>query len=184
MSAPSLERLNYVGGRLAINPTDLSTAWPHGGTGLGLVRDAAAKVKTYAHAILEEPWGGEPSEVVHGGESVTFVAILRTWDADALGLVYPAGSTGATTGERVVSYPGSFLAGAGLYGSAVKLLFTPTDQENHPAALFYSAMAVLADDVELAYQLDKENETAARFVCARDGSARVYALGRLRDLSL
>lgn len=185
MAAPDLARVLRVGGRLAVNPSNLASAWPHGGTGLGLVQDVAIRVRSSVHEIAEEPWGIEPSEVILGGESVALVAALRTWDATALATVFPSGATGSVTGERVVTYPGaSWKAGTQLYAGRVVLLFTPTDQENHPAALFYAACPVLDDDVSLRLQLDQEHLVAVRFVCARDASARVYAYGRLRDLSL
>ncbi len=37
MGTTDVSQVLRVPGRLCINPTNLATAWPHGGTGLGVV---------------------------------------------------------------------------------------------------------------------------------------------------
>ena len=184
MAAPDVTRAMRVKGRLCIDPTDFSTAWPHGGTGLGMVRDVAVRNGRMTEQITAEEFGVEVIDVIDLGESWVLAATLREWDADALAKVFPAGKAGATTTERVVEYPKSYRAGTLLSSSTVKLLFTPDDQTIHPAVLFYRALPLVEETAELSFQLGLDLVVPVMFVAIRDASANMVQVGLLEDLTV
>lgn len=171
-------------GRICINPTDLATAYPHGGTDLGLVRACAVRFGHVYSLIKAEEWGIEVVEGIDGGEAVALATILRGADDNAINTVHANTTLGAVSGHRVIQGPGNNRAGHLLSSRSVVLCFSPDDLDNHEMVLLYKALPMLDEAAELALSTSEDLETSAVFVGIRDGSSRVYKVGHRKDLSL
>lgn len=187
MAAPDVLKALRVPGRIAVAPTDLTTAWPHGGTGLGLVQAVTLK-RAQAHVpIRAEDFG--PVEVIdelYLGEAYELAFLLRGWDGDGWGQVFPNTFTGSTGGLVGLRYPGSVYPGELRGGAAAKVLFTPDDPLRHPAVYFPQAIAVAGETEELYLHRKKELVLKAAFVATRDAATagRLAQVQLLEDLTL
>lgn len=170
-------------GRLCINPGNLAAEFPHGGTDLGLIRACSVRFGHTYTLIKAEEWGNEVVEGIDEGEAIALACLLRGADDNALNTVYPNTAVGATSKHRVIEGPGSNRAGALLSARSVVLCFSP-DDPNHEMVLLYKALPMLDETAELALSTTDEFETAAVFTGIRDGSGRLYKVGRKVDLSL
>lgn len=182
MAAPDLSKILIVPGRLCINPGNLSTAWPHGGTGLGLTADVVVRPGQNYVAIPHEYYGDENYAFILTGQAWTLSAKLRSFDSDAVHALFPYNAVGTTSGEYGVVYPNGSVPGAIV--SSVKLLFTPDDDENHPFVYFPNAIPLIDKAAALDARLNEEFTTAVVFHAVRDGSGRVAMIQRKEDLTL
>jgi hypothetical protein len=172
-------------GRLCYSPTDLSTAWPHGGTGLGAVRGVTVRPFLSQFPVTAEERGGEPVEFLRPGEWWGLSAFLRGWDPDAVGRIFPNTVTGTVTQHPGVEIPGSSVrAGHRVSDNAVKVLFTPDNTDDVPAVLFYAAVPALDAQAELYFGREQELGMPVIFYGLRDSSERIVNIKRLKDLSL
>lgn len=185
MASPDINAVLHVPGRLCVNPTSLATAWPHGGTGLGLVGDVVVKPGQASEHLHEESFGVETIDVLDLGEAWTLAATLRSFDSDAVAAVFPATVTGTTSGKTGVAYPGaSYRAGTLRSSNSVSLLFTPDDPGRHDFVYFPRAVPLVDEAAELQRQIAKEQVVAVMFVAIRDSSNRVCLIQRKEDLTL
>lgn len=187
-------RILRVPGRLAINPTDLALAWPHGGTGLGAVKGVMLKRFGGLWPARAEAFGGAPVEFLEAGESWAVASTVRTNQDDAIRRIFPGTSTGTVTQRRVVAAPGSVHPGDWASGRSVVLVFTPegathaksatAPDQDAPFVLVYRAIPAIADDVEVPLELGKDWGIDVVFHGIRDTSGRVMAFGPRSDLTL
>ncbi len=184
MSTPDLGAVLHVPGRLCFNPTNLSTAWPHGGTGLGEKKQLVVKPMRSYSTIKEEAFGQEVIDVLDMGESWMLACIFRSLDGDMLGKAFPSTFTGTSSGLKGISYPGSFRAGTLKSDSAFKLLFTPDDEDRHPWVYFPNTLMLVDESAELALDIPEELGVSAVFHATRDSTARVVIIGRKGDITL
>lgn len=186
MAAPDLSRHLEVPGRLVSTPTDLAAGYPYGGTGLGSVREIAAEPRQRGEEIPIPEHGGEPGDWQDLGQGWVLAATLRGSDDDAIAAIFPSTAAGASSGRRVINYPGSFQPGALAASRAIKLLFAPDDERHHPAVLFYRAIPRVAADASLVLNLDKERVLAVSFLAIRQAGAggKAVSIGLLEDLEL
>ena len=175
--------VKHAFGRLCIAPTNLAAAFPHGGTALGLTAEVNFRPVQRMREVRAEEFGGEVVEIIVGREDVVLAATIRGWDSDALQRVFVRTAAG-TSGERVVSYPGSVRAGTLGSDRSVVLLFSPRNTEHHPAILIYRAVPIVDESVSIPLAQKREIVAQVVFRGIRDASDRVYACGRLEDLSL
>lgn len=184
-----------VPGRFAYGCTDLSLAWPHGGTGLGVVKQVAWVDRSVPYPVTLEAMGGEPVEFVEPGTDVWFAFVLRTNDDNAISAVFRNTSVGTATQHRVVSEPGAVRAGNWMSGRAVApLVFTPEGSTHAqsrsdpdvdaPFIVLYNAIPMKREDLETPLERTQEWAIQTTWRGIRDGSNRVYARGARRDLSL
>jgi len=172
-----------VPGRLCINPTDLATAWPHGGTGLGVVGSIVLEPTSTYQRITAEEFGAEVVDVLDLGETWVLGALCRAWgDNTVLSTLFPSTATGAS-GDKVVNYPGSYRAGTLRSSASVKLCFTPRDNRN-PGLLLYKALPLVEEASRLRLGAFNELTIPVLFIGIRDSSARQISIGVLGDLSL
>lgn len=187
MGAENISAILEVKGSLCINPTDLSADFPHGGTSLGLVRAISVLPNQRSVPLTAEEYGGETVEEVELGRSWTLTAAVRSFDDDVLALVFPNTEAGASTGSTVVNDPGTTDAerpGHLLSTRSVVLLFSPDDLQNHKMVLFYRALPLVDDALELTFSLGEETTLGVVFKAIRDGSNRMMSLGYREDLTL
>tara|TARA_R110000824_G_scaffold89186_1_gene218907 strand:+ start:1385 stop:1939 length:555 start_codon:yes stop_codon:yes gene_type:complete len=173
-----------VGGRLCINPTNLATAFPHGGTALGMISEAVFQPGLKRYEVTAEEYGGEPIDLVITSETVVFGCLLRGMDSDAWSTSFEDTTTGSSSGEKVVEYPGATRAGTLASARSVKLLYSPDDIQNDPAILMYSACPILSETAELALAISQEMVVRVVFQGIRDTSGNVYQIGLLEDLTV
>ena len=188
MGAPLVIRAFRIPGRLAYGCTDLTTAWPHGGTGLGftsrveVVRDGPLEeIPDGAHGVLTK-------DLVYGGERVSLNGILRDWDADALGQVFPNVATGGTTGFPLIQGGGTVRAGY-LYSTRVTVVvFTPQslidgNEDIHEMVVLYAALPHVEQQARMMLDLQGERAVPVSYVATARAAGDTYEIGRRRDLT-
>jgi hypothetical protein len=165
----------------------LTTAFPHGGTALGITRDAEFRFNHRHHIVTAEEWGNSPCEVLDCGEGAILACVLREFDNDMLAKVFLNTATGASSGDKTLSF-GPVLAtnkpGYRLSVKGFKLLFSPRSVDTHPHILIYNAAPVMEDAALIQMSLAEEMGVAAAFIALPDATGRVYAIGKREDLSL
>lgn len=185
MAAASPANILRLRGRLVASPTNLGAAYPHGGTEIGLVRDARFKYGVITQEITAEEYGGTATEAVYAAESAVFAGIARDYDNDMIARLFPNTATGGSGFARVDHLATD--AGRLLSSDSIVLLFAPAATNattGHPHILVYNAVPVLDAAAELQLHAGAEAGVAFVFRCVPDASSRIYAIGRRGDLSL
>ena len=191
MSTSSALQAMYVPGRISCllsgQTYNLDTAYPHGGTALGLLRDVQVRRSEGRFDVVGEEFGQEIVDQVYLAESWVLAFALRGMDDDALGAVFPNTFTGSVTKNKGIAYPGSSLTPGTLRsGSAVKVLFTPDDTDNHNAVYFPNAIPQVTETINVDFVRASELMIACAFRALRAGSTqgRLCQIARLKDISL
>lgn len=193
MAAPDLNTIIRCPGRLCINPSAFTAAWPHGGQGLGAVQDIVFKPGRSSTILREESYGNEVYDIVDLGESVVVAAALKSWDADAVAALFPSTTTGSVSRKRGIFYPyptvqggtagGTFRPGTMRSNSAVRLLFTPNDTAKYPGIYLYNALPMVEEAAQIRLTLEEDGLIPVVFYGTRDQSHRVYSVARMEDLT-
>ena len=173
-------------GRWCVNPTDLSLVFPHGGTALGYVHDAALLPGIRHKNVTAEEYGGETVAVVYTGASWTGSVMVRQWwDNTTLAAVFPATLNATGTGQTRtgVQYPGTVRAGTLLEADNFSLLFSPTDRDN-PAFYIKSAVALLTTNARIPLTLDRDMEYEVIIYAMRPATGQAVQLAPLPDITL
>ena len=177
--------VGHVPGQLAVNCTDFSTAFPHGGTALGEVTDAALVIYNPKQTITAEEHGIEPYEVIDGGMSWSLACMLREWNKDAYAQFFLNSGTGATSGNATIEHPDTNVAGYSYSDREAVFAFSPYNLKSHPIVVFYAGMPMLNDTSELAMALGGGSSTMwgvpVVILGRRDGSERMIYCGRVSD---
>ncbi len=118
MALSSPDRIFKLAGRLVSGATDLTAAFPHGGTELGNVRDAEFRPIQKTSLVTNEGWGGQASEVVYMGESAILAVVLRGYDIDAWLACFPNAAAGAS-GEPLLTFNPTLASGTRPGASAI-----------------------------------------------------------------
>lgn len=192
MGTLDVRAIRRVPGRLAFGCTDLTLAWPHGGTGIGATRDLIATRFGAGYQVAIEAYGGEPVEFIEPGEAWGIGGRIRTFDDDALGKAFANTATGAVSQHKVVSAPGSVRAGNWMSARSFVCVFTPegathavsatAPDVDAPCIVLYRCLPVMGDPLEIA--LTRQDDAGIRFawIGIRDSSGRIMAFGRRSDL--
>ncbi len=182
MATPAVSQALRVPGKLIVNPTDLSTASPYGGTELGLVRDVTfTRTDETRRVIRAGEFGGEFSSVVRGGVGWAGSFGVRGFDADAMAQLFP--NTFSAGGDTNLREPGTVQAGMLADDDAVVLLFDPVDATNHPGVLFFKAIPLIAEEVELMFGDAVEIVWAVGFLAVRDDEGRMIETAKISSMS-
>lgn len=189
MSTLDLARAMEVPGRLSFGCTSLSTAFPHGGTEIGLTHEVEVTDDLPRRLLTAEEWGGEVYDAVAGGQNVSLKAVLRAWDDDAVNLWMLNSSAGTVTQHKVIGVPGTNRAGYQWGGRTTVLVFTPEsviggNDDQHPLVVFHKAMPIQARTVRLPLRLGKKWGLEVEIIGIRDSSDRISKVGFRKDLSL
>lgn len=183
MGTSDKTKVYRIPGRLAHTPTNLGTAFPHGGTALGITSSVRLE---YSIEYLEniDPEKGGHAEVIEGPATVRLYVMMRQWDNDTISKIFPHSAVGSST-NRIARYPGTIRPGRLLSGSAITpLIWTPNNATTHPTILLYKALPMLSQPFTLRMSAFSELALAVEFVGIRDASSRVFDMGLLSDLSL
>ena len=191
MSTSSALQAMYLPGRLSValssQTYDFSTAYPHGGTALGLVRDVQVRRTEGREMIIAEEFGQEIIDELYLAESWSMAFALRGMDQDALSAIFPNATTGSVSKQKGVVYPGATIAPGTLKAStAIKMLFTPNDTTNHHAVYFPNAIPEVSEALAVDFARSAELMMACAFRAIRDGSSagRMCQVLLLEDLTL
>lgn len=183
MSLADVQRLIRLPGRLIASPTDVSLAFPYGGTALGLHQGGHFVPKRTYRDIRAQEWGQTVASLIVG-EDFYLGAILRGFDPSAVALFFgsetspsspPSGETYAARTSRI-----------GSYVADVPVLHIPLDVTAQ-AVYFPRGIPQIEAAARINLQLTSDAETAVIFKCgamAPGGSAPPWQIGVLEDLDL
>lgn len=182
MATPNVRDILRVPGKLCINPTNLTAAFPHGGTALGIVHDVAIRLEQPCQYITAEEYGNQKIEgvIVTSGCSLGF--ILRGWDNDCLNRLFPNTFLGGVTGKRYIVDPGTIRPGERLTSRAVVLLFSPDDPNRHPMFEMFSAVPAVDETREIQMRMDEDFGIPVIFHGLRSVGDALYKFGFAHDL--
>jgi hypothetical protein len=188
VATSDLHQVLQVPGRLCINPTSLTSAFPHGGTALGTVHQVGVQIASGFFDVTAEEFGDQVVESIFTGEQWGLAAVLRQFDEDAIAAVFPNTTTG-TTSKRVTVRHWSDASspnrpGHKLSGRSVKLLFSPLDSDRNRAVIFYRALPRVAEQLELMHAVDRRVEVPVVFLAIPDATMRVARSDFLRDMAV
>ena len=184
MATPDTTKIYRVPGRLCINPTNLGTAFPHGGTAIGVASQMRIVTGLEEARITAEEFSGQAVEAVLGKRDFFMSALLRQWDNDAIATLFGSDATTGASGDKVINWPGTDRGGYQLSARSVKLCFTADRVTEHPSLLIYKAVPLYAEAEALRLTVLAELAMPVVFLGLRDGSSRVASMGLLSDLSL
>jgi hypothetical protein len=188
MSLPVYRDALRVPGKLCASPTNLSAAYPHGGTALGMHSKLVVQPKAIVSPITAEEYGGTVVDAIYCGEKPLIKCVLRGWDADAISSVMPNTTVGSLSGRRYIRFEpgvsGQNKPGYRLGNQAIKLLFSPDNYLYNPFLLVYAAIPAWEESAEMALTDDNELALSVAFWATPDSSGRTYAWGWAKDLSL
>lgn len=126
MAAPDVANILKSPGRLAIGPTDLGAAFPHGGTALGITRRARYIEGTRSVPVPAGEFGRKSVEVLYTGRAGILAAVLREWDTDAVDTIFVGASSGVVTDNPKTE---AQRPGLRLSDREVKLVFSPLSNQ-------------------------------------------------------
>ena len=186
MANPDVRNALKVKGRLCWEPSSLATAYPHGGTALGLTKGMAVTFRQTAHTITAEEFGGAPVEAIYAGQEIVLSAILASWDFDAIALGFVDQSTGATTGRKVIEYrvqTDDKRAGGKVSTLAGILYFSPV-ADQHPGVLFHRALPMQQEGASLTMTLAEDWGFPFQWTAAPNEDGEICSVGLREDLTL
>jgi hypothetical protein len=190
MASPDINKGLLVSGRLAYGCTNLALAWPHGGTGLGLVGSIDWRPPAGQIRLPAEEDGGTRAILYTGGDAV-IGASVEGWDDSAAGGVLSAlfPNTATVNTRTVLYWPGANPAAptvpvGGMFPTVAPLVFTPINQTEHPALIVYKAIVLLEASAQLRLGSYRYLSVPILAIGTPDDQGRVAAMGRIADLSL
>lgn len=186
MSTGDVRNVFRVPGRLSFGATNLATAYPHGGTAIGIVGAKVLRPAIAQYVVTAEEFGGDPIEHIVTGYSWVLTCLLREYDSDVIAKLFPSTSVGSSTGKRVIKHGSGNLAHP-LASNRVmsNLVFTPNDQTKHVGFIMYRALPEVDGSAGLAMALNQNQEIAVAFTSMRkQTAAESMQIGFLADLTL
>lgn len=184
MASGDTTRTIRAPGRLVVGPTDLSAAYPYGGTEVG--KTQAVIIHALGLGFRVESEGlGEATDILEPSNQYVFACVLRGWDDDAVAQFFSGKSaTGTVSGHQVYQVPGSIIPGASALSRALILLYVPDDPIHVPSVLVYRGIPDWSENAELAFQRGEELVLPVVAECLRDSNDNILQIGIFSDLSL
>ena len=184
MTAGDTTRTIRAPGRLIVGPTNLSAAYPHGGTEVG--KTQAVIIQSLGTGFRVEAEGlGEATDILETSNHFIFACTLRGWDDDAIEKFFSGTSAvGAVSGHRVYETPGTVTPGASALSRALILLYVPDDPIHVPAVLIYRGIPDWSENAELIFQRGDELVLPVVVDFLRDSNDHILQIGIFSDLSL
>jgi len=180
-----LQQILRSPGRLCVNPTNLATAWPHGGTGIGAVGTQQFSPNPM-YGVIPDEAKQNVTDVVFIGFRPIFRALLRQpYDLSVIQRFWPNSTIGSVSGRRVITIPHASLPPGTLMSTvAAAFLFTPYDQLRDYGIYFPKGIPLVARELELEYSLAAELALRVEIVPIDDASGRNVVWGPLVDMTL
>lgn len=183
----SREPTNIAGpitGSLCVNPTDLTAAFPHGGTAIGNTRDEDFRPGLRTR-INRSEFMGVAVEEYHAGWDPIFLCVFRDWDADALPLVWPDVDTSGTNPMiRGRVSTNAARPGKAMSDLAVKLCFSPRALDSDRFIVLYKAMPIIQEDGQIVVNLGAELGVGMMWRGIPDATGRLFDVGTRTDITL
>lgn len=177
-NSQSYSRMQRAEGRLVWNPTDLSAAFPFGGTDLGRCVDKVLRFQRNYRDVTAEEFGGDIQTTVELGGPTVFACMVMGVVDNAYDLVMTSANGDTYKVFSNTETPGGEVSGQ-------PLLFYPNDPTNHEALLVHHALPTMPPDAAQRFAIDERLGLPLLFRCARDPETdKVYDLGIFGDLSL
>ena len=173
-----------IPGRLVAAPTDLTIAFPFGGTALGMASDIIFRPNAQRAEIRAEEHGGSIVDHVKNGESPQLGMFIRGFDPDMIQQVFEGSSLSTKTKEAKVAYPADAAPGTLASATGIKLLYAADNFEDQPSLLLYNSYALLEEVSEIRFSRKTEFGVPVLFYGIRDATNRVYQLRLMEDLVL
>lgn len=187
MSAPAASAIDRGPGTLIITPTNLATATTYGGTILGATRAHEIDFLDDEILVPGEEFGGATTEALEVQRGCIFYCLMRGFDANALATIFPATSTGSSTGAKVIDGGVQSTVRSGHLRSAraVKLLLAADDPTKR-SVLIYKAMPIILPSDRTRFAIFSETTFGIAWHGLPDtaNSGRAYKIGKLADLTL
>lgn len=170
---------------VCLNPTDLSAAFPHGGTALGFTGKHIFYPNVLSRELTREEYGGSVDEVAYLAERAILALVMRDFDVDHLAAAFP--NTATVNGHTVIR--GGFATGQeqpgySLTSLAAKVLLSPEDVDAHEGVLLFNAVPVIDEDLAATYSITSEQGLALSWVALPDGTGRTFEFGKLAGMTL
>lgn len=178
MAGPDVTKVQRGAGRLVKDPTDLSIAFPHGGTALGVVHDVRLVPVTRVAGLLGEEYGNKRVEEYQLGRDWVATGLVRAFDDDLLSTILTSPSSGLVL--EALSAPNKGIAGS---TRSVKLLFSPYDTTKYHGFLLYRAIPRPREMARINFGFGG-NTWVVAFVGIPDATGREVAIGTLADMTL
>lgn len=183
MSAPNVSNIYRSPGRLVKNPTSLTSAYPFGGTELGIARDMAFKPMIATRKLIAEEFKS-PVEVILTGTQAVMTGVMRTWDNSMMSTLFPEVTTSSAGDVGIVDTVAGARPGYPLTRKACVLLFSPLAVDLHKSILIYNAVPIVDEAFEMRLSLAEEFGLPFAFQAIPDAYGRSYAIDLRANLSL
>ena len=168
-----------------MTPTDLSAAYPYGGTALGVTELVSLDIDTPRFEI-EDTYQGGLLEVFTSGTRCTFRAVLSEWDDAELDNWWPTG-TGGSSGLSFIEQTASTTVRPGIAlgtGNTAKILWIPNNTTGHPGILIFKGVLARGGLVSWKQSSQTFMGFEIEVLAMRDATDRLWAHGLLADLTL
>lgn len=184
MSLPDVAKALRVDGRMCWDPTDLTLAYPHGGTALGLITGNEVNEKRVNHRITAEELGGVVVDAVYTGIDLVITALLAAWDNDALELGYQDTSVGTVTGRRIIHYRTQTedVRAGGLVSAKAGILYFSPLADQHPGVLFHNALPMPQDESNVVTNNAEMYGKPFQWIASPDDNGKQATIGLRQDL--
>lgn len=184
MATARQDNILRIPGRLVAAPTDLTIAFPFGGTALGMASDVIWRPNQRRKEIRGEEYGGEITDLVKTGQSPQLGMFIRGFDPDMTLKIFEGSSVSTKTGKPKVDYPTDAAPGTLASSTGIVLLYAPDNVDEHPGILLYNALPLLEEVSEMRFSLKAEFGIPVLFYGIRDATNRVYQKQLMEDLVL
>lgn len=154
-------------------PTSFTPGTPvaYGGTNLGYIEGGIA-------ITIDEDWVDVPGEEAgkslldlrYAGTAVAIAFTLRQWDTAALQRAFPGGltATGATSGDKMVQFPGTLALGASGRDNAGQMMIAPVDTVNGRYIIARVAIPRLQPGAKIEWALRRPSLIPLLVTCVAD----------------
>lgn len=177
MAAPDVTKVQGTAGRLVWNPSNLSLAFPHGGTALGLASDVFLEAMQRSFVNTAEEYGGKAVEEYDLGRDWVASMTIRGFDADLLGVLFP----NVVGGEVIETLAES--GGKALSARSGVLVLSPRDPLLYGFVL-RRALPRVRESGRMPWSIHNRSSFAAVFRAIPDASGDDVSVGPFATLSV
>ena len=171
---------------LVSNPTSYDTPGAdgaYGGTVLGLMSEIAIAYEETRAELTAFEWHNLVYEIIEGSINVGVSARMRSWDPDAVGLLFPETVSSPGSSMPTVQLRTSSRRGGKGSDRAVKLLVAPPDPESQPAIVLEAAVPQLRLQAQADHDLGRAWGLPVVFRGLPRADGLIMQKGALEDFS-
>lgn len=176
--------LLYIRAAVVKDPTDLSIAFPYGGTVLGGTTAHEYTLEPVDGVITAHEFGGLPVNVLDNGYVARFAMMLQTFDYDALGTILPGVTQSTRTGKAIIAPTLANMRGRLGTSRVYKLLVVPRDAENEPTLYFPCALNQVGKSMRAARLIESPWGVPIMATGLPDSTGRPVIESLLEDVTL